>query len=50
MTKRVQQDIRQSSYDRKKVLKHEEVEEVCSENVCGKLKRKGKKLEEEEKI
>jgi hypothetical protein len=46
----VQQDIRQSRYDRKRVLMHEEAEEVCEENKCHVLKLKGKKMGEEEKI
>ena len=47
MTKTVQQDISQSRYEKKKILKHEDVEEVCEENRCKELKRKMKSTEEE---
>lgn len=50
VTKRVQQDILQSKYEKKKILRHEDVEHVCEENKCYELKRKLKKIEEEEKL
>ncbi|MFZ2455607.1 MAG: hypothetical protein WAX07_03935 [Candidatus Altiarchaeia archaeon] len=46
MTKRLQQDISQSRYEKKKILKHENVEEVCEENKCKEMKRKAKRLDE----
>jgi hypothetical protein len=50
MTKRVQQDIRQSKYEKKKILMHEDKEEVCNTNKCIEIKRKVKKTEGEDKI
>ena len=47
MTKTVQQDISQNKYEKKKLLKHEDVEHVCGENECKELKRKKKSTEEE---
>lgn len=49
MTKTLQQDISQNKYEKKKVLKHLDVEEVCEENRCLELKRKVKSIEEEDK-
>lgn len=46
MTKRLQEDISQSKYLAKKILKHEDVEEVCEENKCKEMKRKVKSLDE----
>jgi DNA-directed RNA polymerase subunit F len=50
MTKRVQQDIKQSRYDEKKILRHEDAFEVCEENKCRMLKRKLSKTAGEEKV
>ena len=47
MTKTVQQDISQNKYEKKKILKHEGVEQVCTEKECKELKRKKKSTEEE---
>jgi hypothetical protein len=47
MTKTVQQDISQNKYEKKKILKHEDVEHVCTEKGCNELKRKKKSSEEE---
>jgi len=46
MTKRLQQDISQSRYEKKKILKHENVEEVCEENKCKGMKRKARSADE----
>jgi hypothetical protein len=46
MTKRLQQDISQSRYEKKKILKHENVEEICEENKCKEMKIKVKSVEE----
>jgi hypothetical protein len=46
MTKRLQQDIDQSRYEKKKILKHVEMEEVCEENKCKEIKRKVKSVDE----
>lgn len=50
MTKRVQEDIHKSRYEKKKILRHEEKEEVCNTDKCVELKRKIKKTEGEDKI
>jgi hypothetical protein len=47
MTKTVQQDISQNKYEKKKLLKHEGVEQVCEEDRCKELKRKKKSTQEE---
>jgi hypothetical protein len=47
MTKTVQQDISQNKYEKKKLLKHVDVEQVCTEKECKELKRKKKSTEEE---
>ncbi|MBN2014719.1 MAG: hypothetical protein JW778_06025 [Candidatus Altiarchaeota archaeon] len=50
MAKSVQEDIRKSRYEKKKILRHEGKEEVCSTDKCVEVKRKLKKTEAEDKI
>ncbi len=50
MSKRVQEDIKSSRYEKKKILKHEETEEVCDTDKCIELKRKMKKVRGEDRI
>lgn len=47
MAKTLQRDVDQNKYEEKKILKHEDVEEVCAENRCRKIKGKKKSFEED---
>jgi hypothetical protein len=49
MTKTLQQDISQSKYEKKKILRHEEREELSEENKTLELKRKARRLAEEDR-
>ena len=49
MTKTLQQDISQNKYEKKKILKHEDREEISEENKSLELKRKVRRLAEEDK-
>jgi hypothetical protein len=49
MTKTIQEDVSRSKAEKKKLLKHEDAEEVCEENKCLELRRKKRRIEEEDK-
>jgi len=49
MVKITQKDISNSKRELKKVLKHEDVEQICEENKCYEIKRKARRLDEEDK-
>ena len=46
MTKRLQQDISESKYAKKNILRHVDVEQVCEENRCKEIRRKVRSVEE----
>ncbi|MBN2251182.1 MAG: hypothetical protein JW724_03810 [Candidatus Altiarchaeota archaeon] len=49
MTKITEKDINESKRETKKVLKHEDVEEICGTDKCVLMKRKKRRLDEEDK-